>query len=96
MTNYRAGETGGYLGVHFLNETTGVVNYGWVQLSTTAGTTPAQGFPATILGYAFDNTGAGILAGQIPEPGTSAMLSLGAFALGATGVRRWRQRRQAL
>ncbi len=94
MANYRAGETGGYLGVHFLNETTGAVNYGWVQLTTSAGTSPTQGFPATVLGYAFDDTGAGILAGQIaavPEPATVTLL--GVMAAGAVGVRQWRRRR---
>ena len=90
MANFRAGETGGYLGIKFLNEATGATDYGWVQLSTT-GTT---GFPATITGYAFQNDGTAIFAGAVPEPGTNAALAIGALALGAVGVRRWRQGKQ--
>ena len=87
---FRAGETSGYLGLEFLNETTGATDYGWVRINTT-GTT---GFPATITGFAYDNTGAAIFAGAVPEPGTSAALTFGALALGAAGVRRWKQGRQ--
>ncbi len=89
---FRAGETGGYLGLEFLNETTGATDYGWLRLNTT-GTT---GFPATITGYAYENTGAAIFAGAVPEPGTNAALALGALSLGAAGVRRWRQSKQAV
>ena len=84
---FRAGETGGYLGLEFLNETTGTTDYGWVQINTT-GTT---GFPATITGFAYDDSGAAILAGAVPEPGTNVALTFGALALGAAGVRRWKQ-----
>ncbi|MBN8726904.1 MAG: hypothetical protein J0H15_04280, partial [Xanthomonadales bacterium] len=46
----------GYLGVKFLNEATGETNYGYVHIRTTAG----SGFPATILDYAYDKSGAAI------------------------------------
>lgn len=46
----------GYLGVKFMNEETGEVNYGYVHMLTTAG----SGFPAMILDYAYDQTGAAI------------------------------------
>ncbi|MEJ0088526.1 MAG: PEP-CTERM sorting domain-containing protein [Limisphaerales bacterium] len=84
---WRAG-TDAYLGVRFVNSSTLAVNYGWVHLTTT-GTT---GFPATIVGYAYENTGASILAGQVspvPEPSTYALL--GMMATGAFAVRRWRK-----
>ncbi len=84
-----------YAGIQFLNEATGVTNYGWVQLSTTTGT----GFPATITGYAYENTGGAIAAGSIvavPEPTTNAALGLGALAMGAVAVRRLRRRKLAV
>lgn len=89
-TNFQVAGTE-YLGIKFTNEPASFsINYGWIQL-TTGSTT---GFPATIIGYAFDNTGAALTAGQtaaVPEPATTVVLGLGALALGASGVRRWRR-----
>lgn len=85
-----------YLGLRFINPNTGATDYGWIQFQTTGPT----GYPGTILGYAYNNVAGGpILAGQItsvPEPGTTVVLSLGALALGAVGVRRWRKDEQAV
>ena len=81
-----------YLGVRFNNTSTQQSNYGWIQFSTTA----PGGNPATILGYAYNNTlGGSILAGQVPEPGTTAMLGLGVLSFVATGLRAWYQRQKA-
>ena len=85
---YQAGTTG-YLGVRFTNESTGAADYGYVHLQTTAG----NGFPARILDYSYDNTGAAITIAAVPEPTTTAALA--AFALGAVGVRRWRKGKQS-
>lgn len=60
--NFRATASGGNLGVRFFNEATSAINYGWVELSLTAPT----GFPATITGFCYDNTGASINAGTTP------------------------------
>lgn len=60
--NWLAGSTGNYLGVRFFNETAAAVNYGWIQLDTTAPT----GFPATIVSYCYEDSGAGITAGTTP------------------------------
>lgn len=81
-----------YIGFRFLNESTGITNYGWFQVSL-SGTAASQ--PRTIIGYAYDNTGASIMAGQtvIPEPTTFALL--GVMAAGALGVRVWRGRKAA-
>ena len=54
-TAYRTTSTN-YVGISFDNEATATLNYGYAQISTTAGT----GFPATILRYVYDNTGAPI------------------------------------
>lgn len=89
--NTAAFQAGGlnYLGIRFTNENTGAVNYGWVLLSSTAST----GFPLSIVGYAYENTGAGIQVGAIPEPSTYA--TLGLMALGAFGLRQWRRAARA-
>ncbi len=49
----------------------------------------------TIWGYAYDNTGAKPTMGQlpVPEPSSGALLVMGAMALGARGLRKWRQKR---
>lgn len=58
--NFQAGTTGKYLGVAFTNEATAALNYGWVQLDTTA----PSGFPATINGYCYQNDGTAINTGD--------------------------------
>jgi hypothetical protein len=90
-TDFQGGGTN-YLGFRFLNESTGAINYGWALISSTA----TNGFPAAILGYAYENSGLSITAGQtavVPEPSTFAMFSL-AIA-GAAGLSAWRRRRNA-
>ena len=54
--NFRTTNPNAFLGLHFLNEGTGVINFGWVELSTTG----PSGFPASIIRYAFEDTGAAI------------------------------------
>ncbi len=51
------------------------------------------GFPVTVLGWSFDNTGAPITV--VPEPSTVALLTIGALAAGAAGLRRWRRQHAA-
>jgi len=69
--------------------------YGWAQLSVVlTGTGP----DVTLIDYAYDTSGAQFPAGDTgtgtPEPSTFAMTGLAALALGAVGVRRWRQAAQ--
>ena len=67
----------------------GAVCYGWVQVHIGASMTdPAR----AIIGYAYDDSGAGIVSG-VPEPSTFALL--GMMAAGALGVREWRKRKAA-
>lgn len=86
--NFLTGGTG-YLGVKFTNEATGVVDYGYVHISTTA----PSGFPATILDYAYENTGAAITVAAVPEPGPLAAVA--ALGLGLIAVRFSRRRGEA-
>ena len=76
--------------------------YGWVQLSFTVnpqyGPSSAFGPDLIVQDWAFDDSGAVIAAGDTtstPEPGTAASTGLAALALGAAGLRRWRQARKA-
>lgn len=79
-----------YVGFRFLNESTGQIDFGWMQFSLST-TVSAQ--PRLIVAYAYDNTGAGINVGAVPEPSTFALL--GVMAAGALGVREWRKRKAA-
>ncbi len=54
--NYWRGMNG-YLGFKFMNEDTGEVNYGYMHMLTTSG----NGFPAMIMDYAYDKSGAAIM-----------------------------------
>jgi len=70
------------------------LRYGWVELSLSQPSNNA-GPDVTIFGYAYDDTGALILTGTVPEPGSVAIAALGALMLGAKGVRHWRRQRPA-
>ena len=71
----------------------GGVDYGWAELEVGA---DGNGIPdsVTLLGLAYDNTGAAIDVGQTvatPEPGSAGLMLL---ALGAAGVALLRKRKQ--
>jgi len=68
------------------------VYYGWIDASL-SNPLSGSGPDVTIFSYAYDNTGAKIPMGAVPEPGSAALLALGALALGAQGVRSWRRKR---
>jgi hypothetical protein len=68
--------------------------YGWVQLSVTI---PAKHeLEVTLIDWAYDTSGARIPAGDTgtPESSTFALTGLAALALGANGVRSWREARK--
>jgi hypothetical protein len=82
--NYRVTGTQ-ILGFRFFNEATNAINYGYDVIQTTA----SGGFPATIRSWSYENNGGAITV--VPEPSTTALLTVSALALGAAGVRRWRK-----
>lgn len=76
-------------------------DYGWINFSLTEtdafGTSGSLGPNLTILSYAYDTSGEILPAGDqepLPEPSAFEMSGLGALALGAVGVRRWRAARK--
>ncbi len=72
------------LGVRFYNESTAAVNYGYLRLTSTA----TSGFPLTITGWSYENTGAAITVAAIPEPGTYALMAAGLALVGGIAARR--------
>jgi hypothetical protein len=68
--------------------------YGWAEISLSMLGYNAGGPQVTIFGYAYDTTGAKPTMGAVPEPSSGALFALGAMALGARGLRKWRQNRQ--
>jgi len=55
LANWQAGADG-YLGIAFYNSQTHVLNYGYIHLVASG----PSGFPAQVLDYGFDNTGAAV------------------------------------
>ena len=71
------------LGFRFFNESTSAVNFGYLTMTTNGPT----GFPATVNGWTFENSGGAITVpdavSAIPEPATWAMMMLGFGFMGA-------------
>jgi subtilase family serine protease len=55
MTNFFGG-VDGYIGIAFVNSQTHALNYGWIYITTSS----PDGFPAQVLEYQFDSTGAAV------------------------------------
>lgn len=87
-----------YLLFQFTNLST--TNFGWIELTNaTTGVTGAlkSAYSVTLGQWAYDDSGAQILAGQVavPEPATATLAMGGALVAGAAGLRRWRKQRAA-
>ena len=82
-----------YIGFRFKPSNDDAELYGWANVTLTNG----NGFGTFVINeWAYDDSGSSIQTGQtsaVPEPATYA-LGLGALALGAAGLRRWRQRKR--
>jgi hypothetical protein len=77
----------------FSFDNSGTTNYGWIELTaTTTGFTGGKSaYSATLGDWAYDNSGAEITAGAVPEPASAALAMGGALLVGAAGLRRWRK-----
>jgi len=87
-----------YLAWAFTDVTSGnAVRYGWTEISLAVANYAGGGPSVTIWGYGYDDSGLKPTMGQgaVPEPSTAALTVFGAMALGARGLRRWRQQRGA-
>ena len=80
-----AAGTTGYAGFTFNPD--GTPLYGWIQVEF-----DLSGTDFTVLQWAYDDTGAPIAAGQMPEPSTAILLGLGLAGLAAVVRKRRRGR----
>jgi hypothetical protein len=82
--------TTNFTGGNFLGFQLDSGNFGWLELtiSTSLGAGSEHGF--TITRYAYQDSGAAITAGAVPEPSEFG-IGLGLLALGVAGSRRWRK-----
>ena len=78
-----SGKGQGFVGFEF--NTGAGEQYGWASITMTEGA-PLNGF--TLNSYAYGDPGDTVLAGQVPEPGSLALL-----AAGGAGLLAWRKRR---
>ena len=70
------------------------LRYGWVNVGlVNDNLSSSQSLRLTIFGWAYDDSGAQITTGAVPEPSSAAVLALGAMALGSKGLRSWRRNR---
>ncbi len=89
-----SGYSNQYLAWMFADSTQGdALRYGWVEISLSY---ENDGPLVTIFRYAYDDSGAKPTMGAVPEPSSSALLAIGAMALGARGLRKWREKRQTV
>jgi PEP-CTERM motif len=77
--------TTAFMGVEFFDASNDPL-FGWIRIAGG----PTLGFPATIVDWAYESSGAGIVTGVIPEPSS---LALGCLAAGAAGLAAWRRRK---
>lgn len=66
------------IGFRFLNESTGMVNYGWARIAVGATfNDPSR----RIVDFAYENSGGSIMVGAVPEPSSLTLLAVGSLAL---------------
>jgi hypothetical protein len=89
---WSVGDTG-FIGFKFTANSGADTHYGWAEITIDGTGSGGSGY---IINEAWYNStpGGAIAVGAIPEP-TTAAAGLGALALGAAGLRRWRKQKQA-
>ncbi|WOO39819.1 hypothetical protein [Rubellicoccus peritrichatus] len=84
----------GYMGFRLPKEDMeGNIKLGWAEVTFYNDSNPS-GIGVTVHRWAFQDDGSNIQVGAIPEPATIAT-GLGALAMGAAGLRRWRKAKKA-
>jgi hypothetical protein len=81
--------TPAFVGFSFTEK--GTTCYGWASITITEGASVST---ITVNEWAYEDSGAAITVGAVPEPAQTAV-GLGALALGAAGLRRWRKNKAA-
>jgi hypothetical protein len=87
QAEWNGGVTNGYVGFEF--DLNGDTRYGWARLNLNANLLNDP--VATVLDFAYEDSGLGIEVGAVPEPST---LALGCLAAGAFGLTLWRRKRK--
>lgn len=71
-----------FLPFRFIDSTDLSTKYGYIALATSVtGSGPSAQFHLNITGYAFDNSGAEIAMGAVPEPSTALLAVIGSLAV---------------
>ncbi len=83
----------GYVGFKFADKN-GQVDYGWMRVQLNLNNFFNDMASATVIDWAYNNTGGVIAAGQIPEPSSVALSLLGGGALGLAIWRRLRNQKK--
>ena len=79
----------GFIGFNFVDKN-GTLDYGYIEIETDAYQSAANPGGLKFFSLAYDNTGAPITAGAVPEPSTLAALAFGGFGLAAAAMRKRR------
>jgi hypothetical protein len=87
-TDYGFGTTGvhEYIGFSFMQGST--LEYAYIQLEVDPYVSPANPGGIQFFSIAYDNSGAPIITGAVPEPSTLAALAFGAAGLAGLGLKR--------
>jgi len=92
--SHHVGQVGDYYLLFTFNPTGSQIDYGWLHLNGDPTGPCGCGPDVTAIDLAYDDSGAVLPAGTAPVPATAIPTGLGALALGAVGLRRWRKERK--
>lgn len=93
LGNYAFSSAEGPKYLMFRFDNGGTFNYGWLEITEMTGTGSGSqsDYSATLGNFAYDNSGATLANGVVPEPSSVALLMMGAMVGGARLLRRARE-----
>jgi PEP-CTERM motif len=94
LTGHWASGGTGFIGFQFV-DAHGQTDYGWMRVNLNINNFFSDQASATIIDWAYNNSGTSITAGQIPEPNSIALALLGSGAVGLAIWRRQRRQKQS-